>query len=133
MRSHLRPAGVPHIDARERAAACAATVDGWLQQAWDQAVQVDRLDDLQALRVETVNSSYDIAIVDARSGDVLIRGGRYFPEWTRVQLTGCSLGAGLLKRHAVHMGFRVELYCEGRTVMTSPVQAITLAPDARSD
>jgi len=135
----LQPAGVPRsvspIGARETPAAPAAgvaTVDGWLRHAWDEAVQVDRLDDLQALRVETENSTYDIAIAEARTGDILIRGGRYFPGWTRVQLLGCSLGGGLLKRHAVHVGFRVEVYWEGRIVITSPVRAITLAPAADS-
>ena len=131
----LQPAGVPRIDARETPTAPATgvvTVDGWLRHAWDEAVQVDRLEDLQALRVETENSTYDIAIAEARNGDVLIRGGRYFPGWTSVQLLGCSLGGGLLKRHAVHVGFRKEVYWEGRIVITSPVRAITLAPAAGS-
>jgi hypothetical protein len=110
-----------------------STLDGWLKHSWSDGVQVDELDDLQAVRVETMNSTYDLAIVSARTGEMLVRGGRYFPDWTTVQLLGCSLGGGLLKRYGVHVGFRMELYWAGRVVITSVIQAIGLAPAAYSD
>lgn len=110
-----------------------STLDGWLKHSWNDGVQVDELDDLQAVRVETMNSTYDLAIVAARTGEVLVRGGRYFPDWTTVQLLGSSLGGGLLKRYGVHVGFRMELYWAGRVVITSVIQAIGLAPAPQSD
>jgi hypothetical protein len=120
-------------DTAETPRAQVSTLDDWLRHSWDDGVQIDELDDLQALRVATMNSTYDLAIVSARTGEVLVRGGRYFPDWTTVQLLGCSLGGGLLKRHGVHVGFRMELYWAGRVVITSMVQAIGLAPDPHSD
>ena len=102
----------------------ADSLDQWLAHAWDDGVRTDELDDLEMLRVQTRNSSYELAIVSARSGHLLVRGGRYFPEWTPVYFLGCSLGGGLLKRHAVHPGLRMEFYWAGRRVVTSPVQAI---------
>lgn len=110
-----------------------ATVDAWLNHCWEQAVLVERLDALEALRVTTANSTYDIAVVQGAAGEILIRGGKYFPGWTAVKLLGCSLGGGMLKRHAVHVGFRLELAWDGRVIITSSVAAVTRAPDTRSD
>jgi hypothetical protein len=123
----------PPADTGEIPLTRVSTLDGWLKHSWSDGVQVDELDDLHALRVETMNSTYDVAIVSARTGEVLVRGGRYFPDWTTVQLLGCSLGGGLLKRHGVYAGFRMELYWAGRVVITSIIQAIGLAPAAHSD
>lgn len=109
------------------------TLDRWLSHPWETGVQIDRLEDLQALRVETLNNTYDLAIVSAQRGEILVRGGRYFPDWTPVQFVGCSLGGGLLKRYGVHVGFRMEFYSAGRLILTSPVRAINCAPEPRRD
>jgi len=123
----------PHTDTTAVSITTAGTLDRWLSYPWDNGVQVDQLEDLTALHVETQNSTYDLAIVAARAGEILVRGGRYFPDWTPAQLVGCSLGGGLLKRHGVHVGFTMELYSGGRLILTSPVRAINLGPAVRSD
>jgi hypothetical protein len=109
------------------------TLAGWLGHSWDNGVQIDQLEDLHAVRVETLNSTYDLAIVSARKGEILLRGGRYFPDWTPVLFLGCSLGGSLLKRLGIYPEFRLEFFWAGRLVMTSPVRAINSAPGARSD
>ena len=101
-----------------------ATLESWLAHAWDRGIQVDELDGLQALRVRTRNSTYELAVMQTRPGEVLVRGGRYFPEWTRVHLAGSTLGGGFLKRYGVHLGLRMEFYWQGRRVVTSPVHGI---------
>jgi hypothetical protein len=130
---HRSPATSAATDTGELPVVRTGTLDGWLRHSWDNGVQIDTLEDLQALRVETLNSTYDLAIVSARSGEILMRGGRYFPDWTKVQFAGCSLGGGLLKRHGLYVGLRMEVYYGGRLVMTSPVQAITRSPDPHFD
>ena len=57
-------------------------------------------------------------------GDVLVQGGRFFQEPTRARLTGASLGGSFLKLRGIYVGFSMELWCEGETVVTSPVQTI---------
>jgi hypothetical protein len=123
----------PLVDTTDVSVTRVSTLDSWLRHPWDEGVQIDELDDLHAVRVQTLNSTYDLAIVSARTGEVLVRGGRYFPEWTTAQFLGCSLGGGLLKRHGVHVGFRMELYWAGRVVITSMVQGVSVAPAPRSD
>ncbi len=103
------------------------TLDHWLTRAWDNGVQIDRLDDLQTLVVQTRNSTYELAIVSSRAGKMLVRGGRYFPAWTPVQFAGSSFGGSLLKRHGVYVGMRMELHWAGRHVITSPVHSIARA------
>ena len=101
------------------------TLDAWTACAWAQrGVQLDGLEPLQVLRVRTRNSTYDLVLAGDRPGELLVRGGRFFPHWTRVQLAGASLGRGCLKRHGIYAGFRMELYWGGRHVITSPVHSI---------
>ena len=104
------------------------TLDRWLQYSWEHGVQVDRLEMLHAVRVHTQNSTYDLAIVSPGAGPVLVRGGRYFPEWTRVHFAGCSLGGSVLKRHGVHVGLRMEFHWNNKRVLTSTVHAIGRQP-----
>ena len=103
-------------------------LDQWLAHSWDDGVRPDELEPLELLRVQTRNSSYELAVLPGCSGRVLVRGGRYFPEWTRVHFLGCSVGGALLKRHAVHTGLRMEFCWAGRRVITSPVCAIASTP-----
>ena len=100
------------------------TLDSWLNHPWLDGVQIDRLEALQVLRVNTCNSAYDIVVVAGSAGEVMVRGGRYFPDWTRALLLGCSFGRGLLKRFGVHVGMRLEFCCGLRSVVTSPVVAV---------
>ena len=101
------------------------TLDAWTECAWaERGIQLDALEPLQILHVRTRNSTYHLALAGDGPGDLLVRGGRYFPDWTRVQLAGASLGPGCLKRHGIYAGFRMELYWGGRRVVTSPVQSI---------
>lgn len=109
------------------------TLDSWLSHPWENGVQIDQLPDLHALRVETLNSTYDVAVVSAQKGEVLVRGGRYFPDWTGAVLLGCSMGGGLLKRHGVYVDFRMELYWAGRRIVTSPICAVARGEEARCD
>lgn len=121
----------PHDASRSAAAAGdvtqvqAITLDAWTGWAWGQrGLQLEALETLQVLRVRTRNSTYELALAGDGPGDVFVRGGQYFPDWTRVQLAGASLGRGCLKRHGIYAGFRMEFYWAGRRVVTSPVQSI---------
>ena len=107
------------------------TLDSWTDFAWAQSgLQLAALEPLQVLRVRTRNTTYDLAPAGDNPGDVLVRGGKFFPEWTHAQLAGASLGRGCLKRHGIYAGFRMEFYSAGQRVVTSPVQSILteLAP-----
>lgn len=100
----------------------AAQLDFWTHRKWDDGVQVDRLRALDRLEVRTRNSVYDIII--GERGDVLVKGGRFFPEYTRAVVLGCSLGGAFLKLGGIYRGFSMEIMFEGTRIVTSPVEAV---------
>jgi hypothetical protein len=97
----------------------------WSESAWKNGVQIDHLRDLQSLKVRTQNSLYELTIVSAEQGKVLVRGGQYFKELTPVRLAGSTLGGSFLKAKGVYVGFRMEFSLGGMQIFTtSPVQWI---------
>ena len=74
--------------------------------------------------VRTRNSTYEIVVLQPSTGEVLVRGGRFFPEYTRAYVAGCSLGGAFLKLRSIYRGFLIELQCDGRTIITTRVQSI---------
>jgi hypothetical protein len=103
----------------------AAQLDFWTERRWDDGVQIDQLRALDRLVVRTRNSVYDIIIGD--SGDVMIRGGRFFPEYTRAVVLGSSLGGAFLKLGGIYRGFSMEIMFDGTRIVTSPVDAVQSA------
>jgi hypothetical protein len=103
----------------------AAHLESWTHRTWDDGVQVDRLRALDRLEVRTRNSLYFIIV--GESGDVLVKGGRFFPEYTRAVVLGCSLGGAFLKLGGIYRGFSMEILCEGTRIVTSTVEAVVAA------
>jgi hypothetical protein len=103
-----------------------ANLETWSKDAWDNGVQIDRLEDMQQLQVWTRNSLYEITVIDGRSGEVLLRGGEFFPELTPAYLAGATLGGSFCRKHGIYCGFRMEFASDGRRIITSPVRTIVV-------
>jgi hypothetical protein len=104
-----------------------AVLDRWSTAAWTDGCQVDQLPDMQPLTVITRNHLYELFVISGVEGRVRVRGGNFFPEWREATLAGCSLGGSFLKLRGVYAGFCMELYVNGESIITSPVQKLTLA------
>lgn len=105
-----------------------AILDRWSEQEWTNGVQIDRMEELEKLVVRTRYSVYEITILDGSSGEVLVRGGRFFPELTPARLAGACLGGSFLKMRGVYVGFRMEIHANGERIITSSVQTIAMIP-----
>jgi hypothetical protein len=106
-------------------------LQSWVDHDWSGGIQLDSLAGLEQFAVRTRNSTYEITILSPRTGDVLVRGGRFFPEHTRARVAGCSLGGSFLKVRAIHVGFYLELLHDGRRIVTTGVrQIVPLAPNS---
>jgi hypothetical protein len=81
-------------------------------------IQFDRMAELTTLAVTTANSLYEITILDGSAGDVLVRGGKLFPERTPLNLSGSSFGGSFLKRRWICPGMRLEF-------VPQPVELVT--------
>src|ERR1041385_4096505 len=102
-----------------------AFLDTWSGHDWRDGVQVESLDDLAKMVVRTENSTYEITIISGRTGEILIRGGKFFPEFTPARLAGSSLGGSFLKVRGIYAGFNVEISVDSRTIITSRVRTLT--------
>ena len=101
-----------------------AVLDNWSGDPWTNGVQIDRMEDMEKLGVQTRNSFYEITVIDGPSGEILVRGGQYFPELTRARLAGATLGGSFCKMRGIYTGFRMEINADGKRTITTPVESI---------
>ena len=109
-----------------------ASLDTWASLKWTDGLQVDRLRELDELSVRTRNNVYRIVAIVPQSGEVMVQGGRFFPELTRARLAGCSLGGALLKQGGLYLGFRMEIQMGLQTIITSDVRSIEIVSGGRA-
>lgn len=102
----------------------AAILDTWSDDPWTNGVQIDHREDMETLAIQTWNSLYEITIIEGRSGEVLVRGGQFFPELTPARLTGATLGGSFCKMRGIYVGFRMEINAKGQRIVTTPVESI---------
>jgi len=106
-----------------------AILDSWSDDPWSNGVQIDGLQEMEKLFVETANSTYEITVIDGPSGEIMVRGGRYFPELTSARLTGATLGGSFCKMRGIYTGFRMEINANGQRTVTTPVKSIGILSD----
>jgi hypothetical protein len=120
MSTSIGPSSVP----------ASALLSTWTAHDWRDGLKLDELSALDRISARTHYSTYEIVIVSPMSGEVLVRGGQFFPEFTPARLAGASLGTSLLKMRSMHVGFRIEFALDDKVIITSPVR--TLAVNAAS-
>ncbi len=106
-----------------------AILDTWISDPWQNGVQIDQMADLQRVHVRTQNSLYEITVIDGQGGEILVRGGQFFPELTEAHLAGATLGGSFCKMRGIYCGFRMEISRDGQRIVTSPVQTISVFAD----
>jgi hypothetical protein len=95
------------------------------------AIDVDSSAAQDTIVITTRSSVYELVVRRGDRGDVLVRGGRYFTEVTPVQFLGSIAEDGSVKPHTIGVGLRMKLVCDGRFIITSPVQSLSgLGADA---
>jgi len=103
----------------------AASLDVWLALDWSNSIHLGTLEEFQQVQVCTLNTLYELIVINHR-GDVRVRGGRYFPDWTAARLAGCTAGGSFLKRLTINLGLQMEFEVECRRIITSPVRTIAV-------
>ena len=104
-----------------------ATLDSWSAREWGGGLQLASLNTLDVLHIQTRNTLYEITILDAASAEVLVRGGKFFPEHRRAVLSGSSLGGAFLKMHGIYVDFCMEINTGVVRVVTTAVESISVA------
>ena len=101
-----------------------ATLERWAAKTWKEGVQINELQELDIVSVETAHHVYEITIINPSTGEVLIRGGELFPQRTEAQVLGASMGHSFLKLLGIYVGLRMEFKAGGRRFITSPVRSV---------
>ena len=114
-----------------------AILENWSFNRWSGGIEIEHLDDQQSLFIETENSTYEITVVNGRRGEILVRGGQFFPAVTPARLSGSTMGGCLLKTSGINVGFGMEFHVinfpiDQRRVVTSPVRSIALVDNSAS-
>jgi hypothetical protein len=86
-----------------------AILDALSDSEWNDGVQIDQIEELTTLAVQTSNSLYEITVLNGQTGEVLVRGGEFFPERTPVRLEGSTCGGSILKWRGIYVGLRMEI------------------------
>jgi len=107
---------------------CSAStlLETWSSHDWTEGVQLETIDDMESVSVQTENSTYEITVISGRTGDILIRGGQFFREFTPARLAGSSLGGSFLKLRGIYVGFSLEVHFGKRLIVTSRVRKIAV-------
>ena len=113
----------------DRPVSCSASalLDTWSSHDWTEGVQLESMQDMETLTIRTENSTYEVTVICGRTGEILIRGGRFFPEFTAARLAGSSLGGSFLKLRGIYVGFSLEIHFDSRLIITSRVRNIAIA------
>jgi hypothetical protein len=91
-------------------------------------LRLDQCSELDLVMVKTRNSVYEVIVQSAATGDVLIRGGRHFPQFTQARIVGSTCGRSAVRLHCISLGMTLELETEDTGWLTSPICSVSKAP-----
>ena len=89
------------------------------------AIYVDSCEAQETVVITTRSSVYELVFVRADRGDVLVRGGRYFTEFSPVLFLGSIADDGSLNRDTIDIGGRLKFAFGEQFVITSPVESVS--------
>jgi hypothetical protein len=75
--------------------------------------------------VNTRSSVYELIVLRGDQGDVLVRGGRQFPDFCRARFIGSIADGGSLQPWTIDIGLRMQFICGDRLVITSAVESLS--------
>jgi hypothetical protein len=91
----------------------------------EQTIGLKSCAELERIVITTQNTVYDIIVLAGETGEVMIRGGRCFPEFQRAIVAGSSFGGSALKLRTICVGLHLEFRIARKTFVTSRVQSVS--------
>ena len=93
----------------------------------DDAIQLDLCPQFQWIVVRTRESVYDIIMLSGDTGEVMVRGGRFFPTFRLATVAGSTFGGSAVRAGSICVGCHLELHVDGRILVTSRIEAVSLS------
>jgi hypothetical protein len=91
-------------------------------------IELDSCQEFQWIVVRTRRSAYDIIVLPGDAAEVMVRGGRFFPEFRRATLAGSTFGGSAVRVKSICVGLHLELHVDGKSLITSRIHAVSLGP-----
>jgi hypothetical protein len=82
----------------------------------------------ETIVANTASSVYELIVQRGDCGDVLVRGGNYFPDFCPVLFLGSFKNGRVVERHTIHIGLRMAFCFGNRIIVTSRVQSLSRHP-----
>jgi hypothetical protein len=79
----------------------------------------------ERITVRTQSSVYELIVLSGPIGEVLIRGGRFFPRFSRAIVIGAAKGGGEVELRTIVSGLSMEFRGDHTFYATTPVEAIS--------
>jgi len=92
-----------------------------------EGVSLRTLTAYDTILAQTVNSVYEIFLLEPESGRALVQGGKFFTEPSEATVNGSTFGGSVLKMGWLGVGLRMEIFANGKRTVTSPVQSLRVA------
>ena len=86
------------------------------------SIRINALTEQESIVVTTRGSVYELTVLRGNCGEVLVRGGRQFPEFRQACLLGSIADDGLVGRGTIGVGLRMKILSGDAFVLTSPVR-----------
>ena len=102
-----------------------ATIDERAATRLGDCVELDSCRALDWITVKTSRSTYDVVVLSGDTGAVAIRGGNLFPEFRCATITGSLFDGIAVKLRTIAVGLHLEFLVNGKSVITSRIQAIS--------
>jgi hypothetical protein len=99
---------------------------GFASSQPDNAIELDSCPPFQWIVVTTRKSVYDIIVLSGDAGKVMVRGGRFFPEFRPVTIAGSTFGGSAMKLRTICVGLHLEVHVDGKSFVTSPIRTVSL-------
>jgi hypothetical protein len=88
-------------------------------------IRLEACRELERIVVRTRRSVYEIIVLSGKAGDVLVRGGRFFPKFRQATVTGSIFGGCGVELGSISVGLHLELQCGGGSFLTSQIVAVS--------
>jgi hypothetical protein len=79
----------------------------------------------QTIVVNTRTGAYELVVLPGEDGELLVRGGAYFPEFRRVLFVGSTEDGVSRSPRTIAVGLRMQFISDDRMVTTSAVQSFS--------
>ena len=91
----------------------------------EREIPLESCAELESIVVRTRNSVYELIVLSANNGDVMLRGGELFPEFCPATIQGATIGSSLGKLRAICVGMHMAFHVKGEPFLTTRVQAVS--------